>query len=141
MSHPQRLFLAPALAVALALAGCGGSDNNDFVDGYNQATAPLQNLSNDFGSGKQAQQRLVGVADKLDEVQSRLAQLEPPDGARDELDRMLAAIEQNSQQVRALAKAVKTGSVDKLTAATKKYSEAGDELVEAEQALRQAVEN
>ena len=120
MSHPLRLFLAPVLALALAGAGCGSGDNNDFVDGYNQATAPLQDLSNDFGSGKQAQQRLVSVADKLDEVRSRLATLEPPDGARDELDRMLAALEANSQQVRALAQAVKTGSVDKLTAATKK---------------------
>jgi hypothetical protein len=141
MSPSQRLFLAPVLALALAVAGCGSSDNNDFVDGYNRATAPLQDLSNNFGSGKQAQQRLETVADKLDAVQSRLAQLEPPDGARAELDRMLAAIEDNSEQVRALAKAVKSGSVDKLTAASEKYSKAGDELVKAEQALRDAVEN
>jgi len=142
MSHSQRLFLAPVLlAVALAGAGCGSSDENGFVDGYNQATAPLRELSNDFGSGKQAQQRLENVADKLDDVQSRLARLEPPDGARDELDRMVAAIDDNSEQVRALAKAVKSGSVDRLTAATKRYSKVGDELVKAEQALRDAVQD
>ena len=80
------------------------------------------------------------MADQLDDVQSRLARLEPPPDARDELDQMLAAIASNAKQVRALARAIKTNDVDKLTAATRRYSSAGDELVEAEQALRTAVE-
>jgi ABC-type transporter Mla subunit MlaD len=142
MSRPGRLFLAPALAVALAAGGCGdsGPDENEFISGYNAATAPLAELSTDVEGGAATQDRLVRVADQLDDVRSRLARLEPPVRAQDELERMLAAIAANSRQVRALARAIRTNDVDKLSAATRRYSNAGDRLVEAEQALRTAVE-
>jgi hypothetical protein len=141
MNHSRKLILAPVLALALAGAGCGGSggDENEFIDGYNTATAPLQELAGGL-SGTPSQNGLTKVADSLDDVRGELAGLEPPDGAQDELDRMLAALDANSKQVRALAKAVKSGDVDKLTAATKEYSTAGNELVAAEDALRKAVE-
>lgn len=141
MSHGLRVLLAPVVALTLAGAGCGGDDGQgEFIDGYNQATAPLSQLSTDVEGSAGTQARLTKVADQLDDVQSRLARLEPPPDARDELDRMLAAIASNAKQVRALARAIKTNDVDKLTAATRRYSSAGDELVEAEQALRTAVE-
>jgi hypothetical protein len=141
MNHSRKVILAPVLALALAGAGCGGggSDENEFIEGYNAATAPLTELSDGL-SGNPSQNGLAEVADGLDDVRTQLAVLEPPDGAQDELDRMLAALQANSKEVRVLAKAVKSGDVDKLTAATKKYSTAGSELVAAEDALRKAVE-
>ena len=140
MSHSRKLILAPVIvALALAGAGCGGGDENTFIDGYNAATEPLTKLTTDLGSGQPSQDSLTKVADGLDDVGARLGKLEAPAGAQDELDRMLAAIKSNSEQVRALAKAVKSGDVDKLTAASEEYSSAGTELVAAEEALRNAV--
>lgn len=138
MTHSRKLILAPVLALALAGAACGSSEENDFVDSYNDATAPLAQLSSDL-AGSPSKDSLGKVADGLDDVGARLAGLEAPDGAQDELDRMLAAIETNSEQVRSMAKAVRSGDVDALSAATKEYASAGSELVEAEQALREAV--
>lgn len=139
MRHSRKMIIAPVLALALAGAGCGsGGDDNDFVDSYNDATAPLAQLSSDL-SGSPSKDSLTKVADGLDDVGARLGALEAPDGAQDELDRMLAAIDSNSKQVRVLAKAVRSGDLDKLSAATKDYSSAGSELVAAEQALREAV--
>jgi hypothetical protein len=140
MSHSRKLIVAPLVAVALAAAGCGGSGGDgEFIEGYNQATAPLQGLADGL-SGTPSRAGLTKVADGLDDVRTQLAVLEPPDGAQDELDRMLAALQENSRQVRALANAVGSGDVDALSAATKEYSAAGNELVAAEDDLRKAVE-
>ena len=79
------------------------------------------------------------MADGLDDVEGRLRELEPPSDAKDEYDRMLAALDENIAQVRTMAKAVKSGDVDKLTKATTEFSKKGTELVEAETALRSVV--
>ena len=139
MNPTRTLFLAPVLAVAIAAAGCGGSDQNDFIEGYNAATAPLTQLTTDL-SGTPDQQSLDKMADGLDDVRAKLGALDPPDGAQDELDAMLASLETNTAQVRKLGKAVKSGDVEKLTAATQSFSTEGAKLVEAEQALRAAVD-
>ena len=65
------------------------------------------------------------------------------DGAGDFEDVAVEAFTYEGQvygSLSAVAKAVKSGDVDKLTAATKEYSTAGNELVAAEDALRKAVE-
>ncbi len=139
MTPTRMLLLAPVLAVALAGAGCGGSDQNEFIDGYNAATAPLTQLTSDL-SGTPDQDSLDKMADGLEDVQAKLGELEPPDGAQDELDAMLASLEQNTAQVRKLAKAVKSGDVEQLSAATQSFSAEGAKLVAAEQALRTAVD-
>ena len=139
MNPTRTLFLAPVLAVALAAAGCGGSDQNDFIEGYNAATAPLTQLTTDV-SGTPDQQSLDKMADGLEDVQAKLAELEAPDGAQDELDTMLASLEANTAEVRKLAKAVKAGDVEQLSAATQSFSAEGAKLVAAEQALRAAVD-
>lgn len=145
--HPaKRMLLLPALAVALAAAGCGDDGKNDFIEGYNAATQPLGQLMSDLGGATtgadgqaEAEQKLVKMADGLDDVEGRLRELEPPSDAKDEYDRMLAALDENIAQVRTMAKAVKSGDVDKLTKATTEFSKKGTELVEAETALRSVV--
>jgi hypothetical protein len=139
MNATRTLFLAPVLALALAGAGCGDSEQNDFVEGYNAATAPLTELTTDL-SGSPSQDSLDRMADGLADVKTKLAALDPPDDAQDELDRMLAALDANVDQVRKLAKAVKSSDVEQLSAATQAFSAKGTDLVAAEQALRTAVE-
>ena len=139
MNPTRMLFLAPVLAIALAGAGCGGSEQNDFVEGYNAATAPLTQLTTDL-SGTPDQASLDKMADGLDDVRVKLGELDAPDGAQDELDAMLASLETNTAEVRKMAKAVKSGDVQKLSAATQSFSTEGAKLVAAEQALRAAVD-
>ena len=49
---PRRRLAAllPVLAVSAAVAACGGSDDADFVDGYNKAVAPLNTMMSDLGT-------------------------------------------------------------------------------------------
>jgi hypothetical protein len=137
MNATRMLVLGPVLA--LAFAACGNSDQNEFIDGYNEATAPLTQLTTSL-SGAPSQEGLDKMADGLEDVRVKLAELEAPDGAQDELDRMLSSLEANTAQVRKMAKAVKSDDIEQLTAATQEFSTKGAELVEAEQALRTAVE-
>jgi ABC-type transporter Mla subunit MlaD len=141
----KSLLIAPLLALAIAAAGCGNSDSNEFIEGYNDATAPLQKLTTDLGSavggGAGANAKLTQLADGLDDVQTKLADLDPPEGAQDELDAMLKALDNTADQVREIAKSAKSGDVEALTAAATKLQTTGNELVTAENNLKTAVED
>jgi hypothetical protein len=140
------LAVLPVLAVSLvAAAGCGGSDDADFVDGYNNAVEPLNTLMQDIGptdatDPAAASQSLNKLADGLEGVRADLAELEAPDDAADELDRLLTSLDKGTDQVRDMAAAAEKGDVQKLTSATTKFSKTGTDLVTAEQQLRTAVE-
>ena len=147
LKTPRRLAaLLPILAVSAAVAACGGSDDADFVDGYNKAVAPLNTMMSDLGSTSAgdpaaASKSLNQVADGLDEVKTKLAALEPPSDAKDEFDKMLGALETGTDQVRDMAAAAKSGNIEKLTKATSDFSATGTDLASLEQQLRQVVEN
>jgi hypothetical protein len=139
MTPTRKLFLVPAVAIALAAAGCGGSDENDFIESYNAATAPLTELTTSISAAPD-EQSLDKMADGLDEVKGKLAALEAPDDAQDELDALVASIDANTAEVRKMAKAVKSQDVEQLTAAAESFSAQGQKLVQAEENLRKAVE-
>jgi hypothetical protein len=80
------------------------------------------------------------MADGLEDVKVKLGELDPPDDAQDELDALLASLEANTAEVRKMAKAVKSDDVKQLTAASQSFSTEGAKLVQAEEALRAAVE-
>ena len=141
MNHTKKLILAPVVALLIAAAGCGGSDDNDFIEGYNSATKPLTELTAGLGSGTPTAAGLNQMADGLADARTRLAALEAPEGAQDELDAMLASIDQSTAQVPTMANAVKAKDVQQLTEATQEFSASGTELVQAEEALRAAVGN
>ena len=138
------LPLASVLALVIAAAGCGGNDNNDFIESYNQTTAPLQELTTELGSatggGANAEKQLNQMADGLAEVRTKLANLEPPEDAQDELDAMVAALKDTADQVREIAKSAKSGDVEALTSAATELAETGQQLADAEQKLKAAVE-
>jgi len=141
----KKLFIAPLLALAIAAAGCGNSDSNEFIEGYNEATAPLQELTTNLGSaaggGAGAQAKLNELADGLEDVKAKLADLEPPDGAQDELDAMLKAVDDMTGQVRDIAKSAKSGDVEALTAAATDLQTTATALGTAETNLKAAVED
>ena len=147
LTTPRRLAaLLPVLAVSAAVAACGGSDDADFVDGYNEAVAPLNTMMTDLGTTSAsdpaaASKSLNKVADGLDEVRTNLAALEPPEDAADEFDQMLGALGKGTDQVREMAGAAKSGNIEKLSKATTDFSATGTDLVKLEQQLRTLVEN
>lgn len=141
MNQSRKLLLAPVVALLVAAAGCGGGESDDFVEGYNAATRPLTELTAGLSSGQPTAESLDQMADGLADAKTRLAALDAPDGAQDELDAMLASIDESTADVRKMAKAVKSQDVQQLTQATQDFSAAGTELVQAEEALRAAVEN
>ena len=144
---PRRLAaLLPLLAVSAAVAACGGSDDADFVDGYNKAVAPLNTVMTDLGTTSAndpaaASKSLTKVADGLDEVRTSLTELDPPSDAADEFDKMLGALDKGTDQVRDMASAAKSGDVEKLSKATADFSKTGTDLASLEQQLRSVVEN
>ncbi len=132
------IAIATAVAAALAVAGCGG--NQSFIKSYNEAAAPLQALgSGTSATGPGAAKSLDGMADKLALVRDRLGKLEAPDGAQDELDRLLRSLDAGEKDVRAVAAAVKSGDPDKAAKATKVFADQAVEMGDAEQALKTAV--
>ena len=134
------------LAVALAAAGCAGSEDAEFVDGYNAAVAPLSTtmsrLSSSLaGDPAAASKSLDQVAGRLVDVRADLAALDPPEDAADEVDRMLGALKKGTKRVRAMARATKDGDLKRLSKVTTDLSATGTELVTIEQELRTIVEN
>ena len=144
--RPRAVLPVLAVALATAAAGCGGSDDADFVEGYNKAVEPLTTLMQDIGptnasNPDKAGDSLNKLADGLEGVRADLADLEAPDDAKEELDSLLTSLDKGTDQVREMAAAAKDGDVEKLTAATTEFSKTGTDLVTAEQELRTAVED
>jgi hypothetical protein len=147
----RRVLITAAVVAALAVAGCGGSDGQDFVENYNDAVAPLQKLTTTLQTGTSAnltdaksvdaaERDLRKVADEFDAVGGRLRALEAPSGAQDELDRFLTSLDANSGQIRQIARAVKSRDPQRLSSAAAEFATQGTQLVEAETALRNAVQ-
>jgi hypothetical protein len=147
----RRVLITAAVAGAIAVAGCGGGDGQDFVKDYNEAVAPLQQLTTTLQAGtsanltdeksvNRAERDLRKVADEFDAVGGRLRALDAPSGAQDELDSFLASLEENSGQIRQIARAVNSRDPEKLTSAAAEFATQGAKLVEAETALRNAVQ-
>src|SRR5918996_6653072 len=106
------------LLLGLVAAGCGESDEsaNQFRDDYNDAIGPLnpvnsriQEAGEDAGrmSGPQISREFDRIADSADRTRFELSNLEPPEGAQDELDALVAAIDDGIRDLRAIARAAR----------------------------------
>jgi hypothetical protein len=135
--------LLPALA-AVALVGAGCGSDSDFIEDYNAATAPLARIASGgvsgLGQDGAPNENLARMADGLEEVEDRLRALDAPGDARKQYDRLIAAIDASGAQVRRMAEAVEAGELDAFADEASAFSARGTELVEAEQALRAAVD-
>ena len=80
------------------------------------------------------------MADGLEDVKARLDALQPPGDARPAYDRMLRALEGNAAQTREMAEAVAAQDLTRLADESQEFSKVSAELVEAEAALRAAVD-
>src|SRR5829696_5679505 len=97
---------SPVVALVLiAVAGCGAGSGDSFTEDYNQAVRPLRELKTDMGTDAAQFDKL---AERTGETRDNLADLDPPDDAQDELDRLLAGLERVTADLSAVADAVRS---------------------------------
>jgi hypothetical protein len=150
MIRTRLAALATLLAVfSLALAACGESDNEAFKEDYNAAVKPLSELNADIGNsiGGAAGKSNDDIADEFDqlaqkaqETRANLADLEPPEDAKNAFDDLVAALQQGTDDLRAVAEAAKEGDPTAAGKASQDLVESGQEIQKAETALQEAVD-
>jgi methyl-accepting chemotaxis protein len=138
-----------ALAVALPGAGCGGDDSDQFREDYNAAVEKLSRINSDIGSaaGGAASQsndeiakEFDKIADTAEQTRSDLADLDPPDDAKEEFDTLLSSLGKGVEDLRAVASAAKSDNPAKANEAVRDLARTGQEITEAEDALKRAVD-
>ena len=138
-----------ALAVVLPASGCGGDDSDQFREDYNAAVERLSSINSDIGSaaGGAAGQsndaiarEFDKIADTAEQTRSDLAELDPPDDAKEEFDALLASLEQGVDDLRAVASAAKSDNPAEANQAVRDLARTGKEITEAENALKKAVD-
>ena len=132
----MKLTSPVALLVLLVVAGCGGG-NDSFTEDYNEAVKPLAELQTGVGSSAREFDRL---ADGTRETRQNLADLDPPDEAQDEMDKLLAGLEGVTRDLSAVADAVRAKDPTEQADAAKQLVESTTEVQRAETALQRAVE-
>jgi hypothetical protein len=132
----MKLTSPVALLVLLVVTGCGGG-NDSFTDDYNNAVKPLAELNTNVGSSAGEFDRL---ADRTKKTRDNLADLDPPDDARDEMDKLLAGLDGVTRDLSAVAGAVRAKDPAQQAEAAKQLVKSSTEVQQAETALQQAVE-
>jgi hypothetical protein len=132
----MKLTSPVALLVLLVVAGCGGG-NDSFTDDYNKAVKPLANLQT---GGESSAGKFDRLADRTRQTRRNLADLDPPDDAQDELDKLLAGLDGVTRDLSAVANAMRSKNPKEQADAAKQLVESSSEVQKAETALQQAVE-
>jgi uncharacterized phage infection (PIP) family protein YhgE len=150
MNRP-RLAIVLALAALLAITApaCGGDDSDQFREDYNAAVDKLSKINTDIGtaaggatdqSNKAIAKEFNQIADTAEQTRSRLSDLDPPEDAKDEFDKLLSSLETGVEDLRAVAKAARANSPQEANQAVKKLAQTGQKITEAENALKSAVD-
>ncbi len=138
-----------ALALVVGVAGCGGDDSNQFREDYNAAVENLTEINSEIGSATAggAGQSNAAIAKELDEIadaadtaRGEIADLDPPEDAKQEFDKLLAALDTGVDDLRSMATAAKSGDSAKAQTAAQELVKSGQQITAAENALKTAVD-
>ena len=132
----MRVPSAAVLLVLLALAGCGG-DESTFTQDYNRAVRPLSTLGEHIGTKPSS---FDALARRTHATRANLAKLDPPDGAQDEMDALLARLDEVTGDLRRVATASRGRDPVKQRKAAKALVRSSNEVEKAETRLKRAVE-
>ena len=132
----MKLTSPVALLVLLVVAGCGGG-NDSFTDDYNEAVKPLSELKTNVGSSAGEFETL---ADRTRKTRENLADLDPPDDAHDEMDKLLSGLDGVTRDLSAVADGIRSKDPAQQANAAKQLVKSSTEVQQAESALQQAVE-
>jgi methyl-accepting chemotaxis protein len=140
------------LLAALVATGCGDDDDSadQFRDGYNAAIQRLNSVNSDLREsgervatkpGPQIAKEFDRIAETAAQTRANLAELEPPEDAREAFDELLAAIGDGVASIRAVADAARNENQEQFRDATEALSESSEEISAAENELKDAVES
>ena len=133
----MKLTSPVVLFVLLVVAGCGGG-NDSFTEDYNDAVKPLSQLGANVGSSAGEFDRLAA---KTKQTHDNLADLDPPDDAQDEMDKLLSGLEGVTRDLSAVADAVRAKDPAEQADAAKQLVKSSTQVQQAESALQQAVDD
>jgi predicted nucleic acid-binding Zn-ribbon protein len=142
---------AIALALAVGAVGWGGGEDyaDQFREDYNAAVERLNDVnSNIEGSGENLASQSGAeiardfnrIADTAERTRQDLEDLDPPEDAQEEFDRLLSAVDQGVKDLRATADAAREGNQQSFVEAAQRLSQTGEEITEAESDLKSAVD-
>jgi uncharacterized protein YukE len=139
--------LATAL-VAIVLAGCGGSSEEDYRDEFEPISQDIVALGEDVGQAVEGasgttDERLAdqfgNFAQELGDLQQDLDELEPPDDLADEQDALTSAMGEVQGALEGIASAAEQGDVDAARQSTEDLIQGSTDLRDARRKLAQAV--
>jgi hypothetical protein len=131
----MRLGSSGAVLVLLAIAGCGGGDDS-FTQDFNRAVTPISRLGGDPGAQPENYDQL---ARRTRRTRENLARLDAPDGAQDELDALVAGLDEVTRSLVRVARATKSKDPVRQRRAARRLEDATGEFRRAENALHRAV--
>jgi methyl-accepting chemotaxis protein len=138
-----------AVALAAPAAGCGDDDSEQFRQDYNAAVERLSTINDDIGSatggaGGRSNDAIARefdkIADTAEQTRSDLADLDPPEDAKDEYDALLSALGKGVDDLRSVADAAKSNNPVEANKAARRLGRTVQEISRAEDALKQAVD-
>jgi methyl-accepting chemotaxis protein len=138
-----------ACALSLPVAACGESEDTEFKEDYNTAVKPLSELNTDIGSSiggasgrsnDAIAKEFEQLADKAQQTRDNLAELEPPEDARESFDELLSSLKKGTDDLRAVAQAAKDGDPAAAREASESLVSSGRAIQKAETELQDAVE-
>jgi hypothetical protein len=132
----MQLRSAAALLVLLAVAGCGG-DESTFSQDYNRAVRPLSRLGEHVGTKPSS---FDALARRTHQTRDNLADLDPPEGAQDEMKALLARLDAVTADLRGVAKAARGHDVVDQRKAARELVRSSNAVEQAETRLKRAVE-
>jgi hypothetical protein len=148
MTRLTTCLLTAVFALSGTLAACGDDDSSDttsFSQGYNTAIQRLARVNEDLAdlrnsrSTRAIAHEFQDFADALERTRADLARLEPPTGAEDEFDDVLAALDDGVRASRRAAQAARAIRPAGQRRAVQDLQRAAEELAASEDALRRAV--
>ena len=129
---------SPVIAlVLLAVAGCGGDSGDSFTEDYNKAVKPLSELNTGMGTDAKQFDKL---AERTGETRDNLAELDPPEDAKDEMDQLLSGLDDVTHDLSGVANAVRSKDPVKQQDAAKQLVKSSAAVQQAETALQKAVQ-
>ena len=132
----MRLGSSAGLVVLLVMLGCGGDDAS-FAEDYNEAVTPIAELRGRLGAQPENYDRL---ADRTRETRRNLARLNAPEGATEELDALVAGLDDVTSSLLAVSRAARSEDPVLERRAARRLERSNDEFRRAEDALHRAVE-
>jgi hypothetical protein len=138
MVDMKKVITIAVAALALAGAGCASSEDESFKQDFNEAQAPLEKLLTD-SAGASDPASMGKIADGLEDTATKMAALDAPEDAQDELDTFVKEVNASADTMREAQKAMEDKDLEKMTSILTDLQERMTAVGTAQQKLAEVV--